>query len=139
MTFRHIRISILVVSVSIAIWLAYEVVAFGASPQSIILLLYIALVIVALFLMPVQGPAQDEEAEKVERDSGVSGARKGPEEVVLNVIRQMGKVKRADLLPRVEMSKSSLVRLLDQMEKKGLIVQVGERKASFYTIPQLKT
>lgn len=69
-----------------------------------------------------------------EKNAAVEKGR--PEEIILNVIRQTGKAKRADLLPQVGMSKSSLVRLLDEMEAKGLIVQVGERKATFYTLPK---
>lgn len=44
--------------------------------------------------MPMQSPAKD---EKVEQDSGTSPDKEGPEEVVLNVIRQMEKAKWADL------------------------------------------
>jgi predicted transcriptional regulator len=58
------------------------------------------------------------------------------EEIILDVIRKKGQAKREDLLTATGMSKSSLGRLLDEMEARRLIVQVGERKASYYTLPK---
>lgn len=56
------------------------------------------------------------------------------EEVVLNLIRKNGRAKRDDLLATTGMTRSSLGRLLDDMEQRGLITQVGERKASYYVL-----
>ena len=56
------------------------------------------------------------------------------EEVILEVIRNKGQAKREDFLAASDMSKSSLGRLLDMMEAEGKIVQVGERKASYYVL-----
>jgi uncharacterized membrane protein len=56
------------------------------------------------------------------------------EEMILDVIRKKGRAKREDFLTATGMSKSSLGRLLDKMEDKGLIVQIGDRKASHYTL-----
>lgn len=74
---------------------------------------------------------------KSEQETEGSEDKEGPEEIVLNVIREKGKAKRADLLPHVGISKSSLVRLLDDMEKRGLVVQTGERKGAYYTLKVL--
>ena len=63
---------------------------------------------------------------------------KTDEEIILEIITQRGTAKRHDLLPHLDMSKSTLVRLLDEMEEKGQIVQIGERKASYYTLPTPK-
>lgn len=58
----------------------------------------------------------------------------GEEKTVLDVIRNKGQTKREDLLSATGMSKSSLGRLLDKMEEKGLITQIGDRKASYYVL-----
>ena len=67
-----------------------------------------------------------------------SDTAKTDEEIILEIITQKGSAKRHDLLPHLDMSKSTLVRLLDEMEEKGQIVQIGERKASYYTLPAAK-
>ncbi|MBI2067416.1 MAG: hypothetical protein HYT77_05330 [Deltaproteobacteria bacterium] len=59
---------------------------------------------------------------------------KNPEEVVLDLIRKSGRAKREELLPVTGMSRSSLGRLLEQMEKKGSITQVGKLKWSYYVM-----
>ena len=41
-----------------------------------------------------------------------------------------------DLLPVTGLSRSSLGRLLDQMEARGLIQQEGDRKASYYILAE---
>ncbi len=68
-----------------------------------------------------------------------SDTAKTDEEIILEIITQKGTAKRHDLLPHLDMSKSTLVRLLDEMEEKGQIVQIGERKATYYTLPTPKT
>lgn len=60
------------------------------------------------------------------------------EETILDVIRQKGQAKREDFLAATGMSKSSLGRLLDKMETDGKIMQVGERKASYYKLADKK-
>ena len=59
-------------------------------------------------------------------------------EIILDAIRTRGKAQRRDLLPLVTVSKSTLVRLLDKMEAEGLVVQIGEKKAAFYALPEPK-
>ena len=59
---------------------------------------------------------------------------RNPEEVVLDLIRKSGRAKREDLLPVTGMSRSSLGRLLDEMESRGRIRQIGERKGSYYVL-----
>lgn len=67
----------------------------------------------------------------VDRDDGRESKE---EEIVLNVIHEKGQAKREDLLSATGMSKSSLGRLLDKMEEKGLITQIGDRKTSHYVL-----
>ena len=71
---------------------------------------------------------------KVSKKIFQARAQKLEEETVLDVIRKKGQAKREDLLSATGMSKSSLGRLLDKMEEKGLIAQIGDRKASHYTL-----
>ncbi len=61
-------------------------------------------------------------------------AVRNPEEVVLDLIRKNGRAKREDLLPATGMSRSTLGRLLEEMEKRGRIRQIGERKGSYYVL-----
>jgi len=61
-------------------------------------------------------------------------AQKSVEEKILATIREKGQAKRRDLMNVTGLSRSSLGRLLDEMEKRGLIEQQGERKTSFYTL-----
>ena len=61
---------------------------------------------------------------------------KTAQEIILDTIRTKGKAQRHDLLPQVGLSKSSLGRLLDQMEAKGLIRQEGSRKTSYYVLDE---
>lgn len=56
------------------------------------------------------------------------------EGIILEIIKANGRAKRQDLLPQVGLSRSSLGRLLDQMEAKCLIRQEGVRKASYYVL-----
>ena len=56
------------------------------------------------------------------------------EQIILDLIRKKGQAKREDLLPVTNLSRSALGRVLDQMEVKGLIEQVGKRKGAYYKI-----
>lgn len=118
----------------VAGWLVFEIVRSGISGASVGLLAYATVVFVTcwagLRTTSVEAGDQKRPAEEAPKTSEGST----PEEIILNAIRTKGKAKRADLLPVVEMSKSSLVRLLDGMENKGLIVQVGDKKAAYYTL-----
>ena len=61
-------------------------------------------------------------------------SEKTAQKIILDAIRIKGKAQRHDLLPHVDLSRSSLGRLLDQMEAQGLIRQEGDRKASYYVL-----
>lgn len=127
-------------------WLVYEIGRSGISWASGGLLAYAILVVVTCWASLRRGIGREE--EKGEVASGNDNQRRPaeeapktaegrtPEEIILNAIRTKGKVKRHDLLPLVEISKSTLVRLLNKMEAEGLVVQVGERKASYYALPE---
>lgn len=71
-------------------------------------------------------------------DSQPKTSPKTAQEIILETIRTKGKAKRHDLLPLVKISKSTLVRLLDKMEVEGTLVQIGQKKAAFYMLPELK-
>jgi uncharacterized membrane protein len=73
------------------------------------------------------------EAEEPDQETD---SEKTAREIILEAIRAKGKARRSDLLPLLKMSKSTLVRLLDKMEAEGLVVQVGERKATYYAIKE---
>ena len=60
------------------------------------------------------------------------------EEKVLKLIHQKRQAQRSDILPYVDVSKSTLVRILDKLEEKKLIRQVGEGKATYYEISEIK-
>lgn len=62
------------------------------------------------------------------------GRENKQEELVLDMIRKNGQVKREDILPALGISRSSVGRLLEKMEEKGLITQIGDRKASHYVL-----
>lgn len=61
---------------------------------------------------------------------------KEPEDIICAMIRSKGKAQRADLFEVAGMSRTSLGRLLDKMEKDGRIRQVGERKAAYYVVSE---
>lgn len=56
------------------------------------------------------------------------------EEKILNLMREKKSAQRQDLLPVTRLSRSTLGRLLDEMEKKGLIEQHGDRKGARYRL-----
>jgi len=69
-------------------------------------------------------------------EKGPTETAGNPEEVILNLIRKNGRAKREDLLPVTGMSRSSLGRLLEEMEARGQIRQIGERKWSYYVLAE---
>lgn len=95
--------------------------------RNVFLIAYVAVVIFALIMdlkaRPIMGVAPADKAET-----------KKLEETILQIIRKKIRARRRDFLPHVKISKSTLVRLLDKMEKEGRIEQVGERKQSFYKL-----
>lgn len=78
--------------------------------------------------------ASQHQGQQEPPSNGQLGISEKAQGIILETIRTKGKAQRHDLLPKVGLSKSSLGRLLDQMEAKGLIRQEGERKASYYVL-----
>jgi hypothetical protein len=58
--------------------------------------------------------------------------QKSPEDTILEIIRTKGQAQRHDFLAVLNLSRTSLGRILDDMEKTGQIRQIGERKSAFY-------
>lgn len=54
------------------------------------------------------------------------------EQTVLEMIKERGKVERKDVMAALKVSDSTAGRLLAEMEKKGLVKQVGEHKDAYY-------
>lgn len=81
-----------------------------------------------------QVKAVREEMKSAEVEEATKAADGAKEQRILDLIREKGQVKRGDLLPVTGLSRSTLGRMLDEMEKKGLVEQVGERKGAYYKI-----
>lgn len=60
--------------------------------------------------------------------------KREPEELVVAVIRARGRARRADFLAAMRISRATLGRVLDEMERAGRIRQVGERKSAYYVM-----
>jgi len=60
--------------------------------------------------------------------------QKPPEDIILEIIRTKGQAQRHDFLSVLKLSRTSLVRILDDMEKTGQIQQISERKSAFYAL-----
>jgi len=60
--------------------------------------------------------------------------KKSPEAIILEIIRTKGQAQRHDFLSVLNLSRTSLGRILDDMEKTGQIQQIGERKSAFYAL-----
>ncbi|OGQ06118.1 MAG: hypothetical protein A3F82_09995 [Deltaproteobacteria bacterium RIFCSPLOWO2_12_FULL_44_12] len=122
MRFDKLTKIVLGVSAIVGTWAIYQIFANQQYLQGGVLLAYVGVVIFAM--LKIQGP----------KNVMDSVAQKTIEEKVLDVIRERGQAKRHDLMVTTGLSRSSLGRLLDGMEKKRLIEQHGERKTSFYTL-----
>jgi uncharacterized membrane protein len=120
--------TLIIVSVATGGWLVYDLVAAGRYWQNGILLGYIGLVIFAM-----TWEKKDRVAEATYKSK-----RDELEGIILAIIREKGQARRHDFKPHVGLSRSSLARLLNEMEARGLIVQYGERKASYYTLAEPK-
>ncbi len=60
-----------------------------------------------------------------------------PQDVIVEIIKSKGQARRNDFLKALKMPKTSLGRVLDEMEKQEVIVQKGENKGSFYVLKSL--
>ena len=118
---------LLVTSVGVVIWLTFQLCTSAEYLKNGLLLGYVAIVIFIL-VMDLKAKSVVDVAPSAQPET------KEPEEIILQIIREKGRAKRGDLLPHVEISKSSLVRLMDEMESAGKVTQIGERKASYYIL-----
>lgn len=80
-----------------------------------------------IFKKPALSKAEGKEEKPMAVEKEPAEAAGKPEEIILNLIRKNGRAKREDLLLVTGMSRSSLGRLLEQMEAAGQITQIGER------------
>lgn len=58
------------------------------------------------------------------------------EEAVMEMIRQNGRAVKKDVMAKLSISDSTALRLLDELEKKGLIRQEGQMKGSYYVLAE---
>lgn len=119
-------------TLSLTIWTILEMFQNGFNLWLFMALTYLVLVGVTL------GFSWRREAKNISKleapNKPVGMVDKSAQETILEVIRANGTAQRHHLLPLVGISRSSLGRLLDQMEANGLIRQEGERKASYYVL-----
>lgn len=144
---RYLNILTVIFTLVLLAWSIVEIIQKGMALWTFAILLYLVFVSLTLWFsrsdpsknLSSTSPSSNQESSKPAPDNQ-PGVRNSPQktaqEIILETIRARGKAKRHDFLPKVGLSKSSLGRLLDQMESKGLIVQTGERKGSFYTLPK---
>lgn len=66
--------------------------------------------------------------------TSLSDGHQSPEETILEIIRAKGQAQRHDFLAVLKLSRTSLGRVLDEMEEAGQIRQIGERKSAFYAL-----
>ncbi len=112
-------------------WTIVALIQNGVTVFNSALLIYLIAMLVVLWKLK---DPQIKIIEKIVKVEGDPEENKEPEAVILEIIRLKGKAKRHDILPHLDISKSTLVRILDKLEAEGQVVQVGERKASYYTL-----
>lgn len=122
---NRIKKGLLAISLGVAVWLVFQLCTSGEHLKNGLLLCYVASVIFML-VMELKGKGAAGVSSLSETET------KEPQEIILQIIHEKGRAKRQDILPHLRMSKSTLVRLLDKMEEKGIIEQVRDRKGSYY-------
>lgn len=143
---RNLIILISIFTLALTAWAIIEIIGHGFTLWTSAILLYLALVSATLWLSrndrakklsPSFSVIPDNPSGQKLLPDGQSGvSEKTPQEIILETIRAKGKAQRHDLLPQVGLSRSSLGRLLDQMEAKALIRQEGARKSSHYVLAE---
>ncbi|MBI4411844.1 MAG: DeoR family transcriptional regulator [Deltaproteobacteria bacterium] len=58
------------------------------------------------------------------------------QDTVLAMIKEKGKAAKRDIMEALKISDSTAGRLLDEMERKGAIIQVGQHKDTYYVVGQ---
>lgn len=120
---------------ALTVWSVAELIRNGFTFWVVSILIYLALVGSMLWIRRedmVKNLSSSPNSAQENRNS--EDSENAALEIVLKTIRTKGKVQRHDLLPQVGLSRSSLGRLLDQMEAQGLIRQIGDRKATYYVL-----
>ena len=136
---RCLTIVTAIFTLALTAWSILEIIQHGATLWALAVLVYLALVGVTLWGRHDETAANAAPAPLAPQaeGGGENGqTEKTAQEIILNAIRTKGKARRHDLLPQVGLSRSSLGRLLDQMEGKGLIRQEGERKSSYSVLAE---
>lgn len=141
---RLLILSTIVFTLILVAWTIIEIIRHGITLWTSAVLIYLSLVSSTLWLSRNDraknlSPSfsvipNDPGGQKLPSDGQAGVSEKTPQEIILETIRTKGKAQRHDLLPQVGLSRSSLGRLLDQMEAKGLVRQEGKRKASYYVL-----
>ena len=143
---RYLTILTVISTLTLMAWSITEIIRYGFTLWTSAVLIYLVLVSMTLWLLrndaaknistsPADIPHNPGGQELPSGEQpGVS--EKTAQEIILETIRTKGKAQRHDLLPHVGLSRSSLGRLLDQMEAKGLIRQEGDRKVSHYVLAE---
>lgn len=67
---------------------------------------------------------------------GKAEAIKSREETILQMVKEKGKVEKKEIMAALKLSDSAAGRILDAMEKKKKLQQVGEYKNTYYTLSQ---
>jgi uncharacterized membrane protein len=143
---RYLAILIAIFTMALMAWAVIEIIGHGITLWTSAVLIYLALVSSTLWLSRNDraknlSPSfsvipNNPGGQKLPSDGQPEVSEKTPQEIILETIRTKGKAQRHDLLPQVGLSRSSLGRILDQMEAKGLIRQEGDRKASHYVLAE---
>jgi ATP-dependent DNA helicase RecG len=60
------------------------------------------------------------------------------EQLVINYVTEHGQIKRADVMDLCRLTKDQASRLLYKLRDRGLLVQQGELRGTFYTLPDLE-
>ena len=141
---RLLTVVTTIFTLALITWAIIEIIRYGITLWTSAVLIYLALISMTLWF------SRSDEAKNISTspsaiphnlggqelpsDGQLRVSEQTAQEIILNAIRAKGTAKRHDLLPLVGLSRSSLGRLLDQMEAKGLIRQEGSRKASHYVL-----
>lgn len=70
-----------------------------------------------------------------ELKTGKGEEAKTREETILQMIKDKGRVEKKEIMATLKLSDSTVGRILDEMESKKKIQQVGEYKNTYYTLP----
>ncbi len=96
--------------------------------------LWLGLAVLAYVVVSVSTVWKSGNSEPAMTESTGQESPRSPEDIILEIIRAKGQAQRHDFLAILNLSRTSLGRILDDMEKTGQIRQIGERKSAFYAL-----